>query len=66
MNDLLKLKILLITITICYCSENRDNKYNNSTAVRMEIIITIIVTAMIMEDGKLEISAPDKEWLPSI
>ena len=30
MDDLLKLKILLITITICYCSENRDNNYNNS------------------------------------
>ena len=30
MNDLLKLKILLITNTICYCSENRDNNYYNS------------------------------------
>ena len=46
----------------------------NITAVRMNIIIkilricltTIIITAVRMEDCKLEISDPDKEWLPSI
>ena len=48
----------------------------NITAVRMNIIIkilriclttiTIIVTAVRMEDCKLEISDLDKEWLPSI